>query len=111
MTDEARPETGTTEETPAAGAGEQQAGVATAEEQAAEEKKPEKLHQNVDIRDVGPCKKYIKVSIERADIDKRMDEHFKELVADSQVAGFRPGKAPKDLVRRRFAKDVTDQVK
>ena len=32
-----------------------------------EEKK--KLQQTVDIKDVGPCKKHIKVTVHRADID------------------------------------------
>jgi trigger factor len=76
-----------------------------------EEKKPQKLHQNVEMRDVGPCKKHIKVTVERGDIDARLGEKFSELVADANVAGFRPGKAPRKLVERRFQKDVGDQVK
>jgi trigger factor len=35
---------------------------------ATEEKK--KLKQTVDIKDIGPCKKHIKVTVERADIDE-----------------------------------------
>src|SRR5262249_19855375 len=33
------------------------------------------------------------------------------IVPESNVAGFRPGKAPRALVVRRYAKEVTDQVK
>lgn len=76
-----------------------------------EEKKADKLHQSVEIKDVGPCKKHIKVSVDRADIDARMDDKFKELVPDANVAGFRPGKAPRQIVVKRFGKDVGDQVK
>ena len=75
----------------------------------AEEK--QKLAQTVDIRDVGPCKKHIKVSIDRGDIERLMNEKFKELMPDANVAGFRPGKAPRKLVVKRFEKDVADQVK
>ena len=75
----------------------------------AEEK--QKLAQTVDIRDIGPCKKHIKVSIDRGDIDRLMNEKFKELMPDATVAGFRPGKAPRKLVVKRFEKDVADQVK
>jgi trigger factor len=75
------------------------------------EKKPEKLGQSVEIKDVGPCKKHIKVTVNREDIDKRLSEKFSELVTDSNVAGFRPGKAPRKLVERRFQKDVGNQVK
>src|SRR5262249_18190860 len=59
----------------------------------------------------GPCRKHIKVSVERKDIDGRMGEKFKELMVDAPVAGFRPGKAPRKIVERRFAKDVGEQVK
>jgi trigger factor len=70
-----------------------------------------KIKQSVEIKDIGPCKKHIKVTVERADIDKSFDKKFKELVGDSWIPGFRPGKAPKPIVQRKFKKDVHDQVK
>ncbi len=73
--------------------------------------KDEKIEQTVDITDSGPCKKHIKVTIARPDIDKRFDEQYKELVGDSQVPGFRPGKAPRAIVVRKFKKDVQEQVR
>src|SRR6516162_8766286 len=72
---------------------------------------PAKLHQNVEIRDVGPCKKHIKVTVERKDIDERFGDKFSELVHDANVAGFRPGKAPRKIIERRYQKEVGDQVK
>jgi trigger factor len=84
---------------------------AAVDEGAEEEKKEEKLHQTVEIKDIGPCKKHIKVTVERSDIDKRFDEKIKELVSDAQVPGFRPGKAPRKVIVRRFHKDVSDQIK
>jgi len=105
MTDEPRPDTPEAESAGAA--------VATPTETSAEGEgqQPAKLHQTVEMRDVGPCKKHIKVSVDRNDIDARLGEKFSELVADSNVSGFRPGKAPRRIVERRFSKEVTDQVK
>lgn len=77
----------------------------------ATEEKPAKLHQAVEIQDVGPCKKHIKVSIERQDIDGRFADKFKELVSDANVSGFRPGKAPRKIIERRFRKEVGEQIK
>jgi trigger factor len=101
MTEENRPEA----QTEAAPAGEN----ATAVEQPAEESK--KLRQDVEIRDVGPCKKHIKVTVNREDIDARFGEHFSKLVKDSHVPGFRPGKAPRKIVETQFKKNVGEQVK
>jgi trigger factor len=75
----------------------------------AEEKK--KLKQTVDIKDIGPCKKHITVTVNRDDIDASFQKKYKELVGDSWIPGFRPGKAPKVIVQRKFKKDVHDQVK
>src|SRR5437870_5432731 len=75
------------------------------------EPKPEKINQIVDIRDIGPCRKHIKVTIERPDIDKKFDEKYKELVGESVVPGFRPGKAPRKIVVRKFKKEVDQEVK
>ncbi|HTU22635.1 MAG TPA: trigger factor [Gemmataceae bacterium] len=72
---------------------------------------PVKLQQTVDIRDVGPCKKHITVTVDRKDIDGRFSEKISELVSDANVSGFRPGKAPRRIVERRFHKEVGDQVK
>jgi trigger factor len=85
-------------------------GTATAE---AEEKPPEKLQQTVDVRDIGPCKKHIKVTIDRAAIDSRLDEKYSDLVTGhrSFVQGFRPGKAPRKLVERFYRDEIENQVR
>ena len=72
---------------------------------------PKKLNQQVEIKDVGPCKKHIKVSIERADLDSRLSDKFNEIAPDASMAGFRPGKAPRKLVEKHYHKEVGDQVK
>jgi trigger factor len=102
MTDEKRPDD--TPSTPHEHEHGAETGTATATE-------PAKLHQNVEIRDVGPCKKHIKVTVERKDIDDRFGEKFSELVSDANVSGFRPGKAPRRIIERRFQREVGDQVK
>ncbi len=80
-------------------------------EDKAKEDGKDKLHQQVLIQEVGPCRKHIKVTVERGDVDKLLDEKYKELVGDSWVPGFRKGKAPREIVIRRYKKDVQDQVK
>ena len=87
--------------------------TATAEPETGEAP-PVKLRQEVDIRDTGPCKKHIKVTVNREDIDVRLDEKYSELVTGhrSFVQGFRPGKAPRKLVDGASTKrKSTDQVR
>jgi len=78
------------------------------------EEAPQKLRQDVEITDAGPCKKHIKISVNREDIDTRIDEKISELVQEHDkpvVAGFRPGKAPRKLVERRYHKQVLEDVR
>ncbi len=89
--------------------------VSTAEETetraAAGETPKRKLDLDVQISDVGPCKKHLKVTIARPEIDRQFNESLGELKKEAAVPGFRPGRAPRQLVERRFRKQVADQVK
>jgi trigger factor len=70
-----------------------------------------KLGIEVAITDVGPCKKHLKITIPRQEIDRQYEESLNELRRDAQVPGFRPGKAPRQLIVKRFRKVVSNQVK
>jgi trigger factor len=74
---------------------------------------PKKFNQKVDISDVGPCKKHVKVTIDRSVIDARLDEKFSDLMVKTpaRIPGFRTGKAPKQVVRRKFSKEVASEVR
>lgn len=104
MADDTTPETPAAPETaPESGA----VGLASPDQEAA------KLKQAVEIRDVGPCKKHVKVTVERAQIDERFDEKYTELVRSDQpqVRGFRPGKAPRKLIEKQYHESVSEEVK
>lgn len=72
-----------------------------------------KLKQTVEITDAGPCKKHVKITVERAAIDERYEEKFDELIKDrtAAVPGFRPGKAPRAYIVRKFRSTVTEDVR
>lgn len=74
---------------------------------------PEKLEQTVEITDAGPCKKHVKVTIDRKAINTRMDEKFSDLMVKTpaHIPGFRPGKAPKQIVQKKFRKEIASEVR
>jgi len=84
--------------------------VKTEGEEAAEAA-PSKLELDVQISDVGPCKKHVKLTIARAEIDRQFNESLGTMKKEALVPGFRPGHAPRMLVEKRFRKQVSDQVK
>ena len=75
------------------------------------EKPSAKLELDVQIKDVGPCKKHLKVTIPRAEIERQFEDSLGTFQREAQVPGFRPGRAPRQLVEKRFRKQVAEQVK
>lgn len=90
-----------------------QSPVTTADDapDAVDEPVKHKLDLDVQIVDVGPCKKHLKVAIARSDIDRQFGESIGTMKREAAVPGFRPGRAPKQLVEKRFRKQVAEQVK
>jgi len=86
--------------------------VSTDEDAQAEGESPKhKLDLDVQITDAGPCKKHLKVTIARAEIDRQFNESLGTMTREATVPGFRPGHAPRKIVERRFRKQVAEQVK
>lgn len=65
----------------------------------------------VTVEDAGPATKKITIEIPRARIDEKLAEQFKEIRAQAVIPGFRPGKAPLNLIEKRFSTEIRDQVR
>lgn len=70
-----------------------------------------RLDLTVEITDSGPCSKHLKVAISRADIERQFRESLQNMRKEAFVPGFRPGKAPVQLVEARYRREVASQVK
>ena len=70
-----------------------------------------KLSLKVDIQNVGPCRKHVRVTVPRADIDHFSGEALKEIVDTAAVPGFRKGRVPASLAQKRFKTDISNSVR
>ena len=77
----------------------------------AEDQQAKEVKNKVKISKAGPCRKKIAIEIPRQTIESAFDEQYGTLGKDSEVPGFRKGRAPRRLLERRFGKDVNEQVK
>ena len=66
---------------------------------------------NVTVENLGPCKKLLRIELEVAAVDAAFDSVTKEFQRHAQLPGFRPGKAPRDLVLKNFGSRIDDEVK
>jgi len=56
------------------------------------------------------CRRELELEIPAADVQKAVERVAKEFARVARIPGFRPGKAPVTLVRRRFADDIKGEV-
>jgi len=66
---------------------------------------------DVTIDDIAVCKKRLSITIPREEIDAKFTERFAELEREAIVPGFRPGRAPRRLIEKRFHEAVTEEVR
>ena len=70
-----------------------------------------KLSLKVDIQNVGPCRKHVRVTVPRSDIDHFSDQALEEIVQTVAVPGFRKGRVPASLAQKRFREDIASNVR
>ncbi len=56
------------------------------------------------------CKRELELEIPAEEVAKASEKIAKEIARVARVPGFRPGKAPVTLIRRRFAEDIKSEV-
>jgi trigger factor len=69
------------------------------------------LFVNVSVENLAPCKKLVRVEVEAQQVDDTFNTITKDFQRQANLPGFRPGKAPRDMVIRKYEKDITDEVK
>ena len=66
---------------------------------------------NVTVENLAPCKKLVRVEVEAQKVDETFESVTKDFQKQAVLPGFRPGKAPRDMVLRKYEKDIQDEVK
>lgn len=65
----------------------------------------------VQVEKVSPIKTRLTLTIEAAAVAAEKEKTLKTIRREAMVPGFRPGKAPLDLIKRRYASYLDDEVK
>ncbi len=62
------------------------------------------------VEDVNKTRKNVMVSVEASEIDRAQKRVVGQFSREVRIPGFRPGKAPANIVLRRFGRDVAEQL-
>ena len=63
------------------------------------------------VEEVGPCRKKLGVEIPVEKVAGEYEQVLSMFSSGAKVPGFRPGKVPRDIVKRRFDKEIVAEVK
>ena len=66
---------------------------------------------NVTVENLAPCKKLVRVEVEAKAVDEAFDAVTKDFQKQASLPGFRPGKAPRALVLKKYEADIKTEAK
>ncbi|MGR3302830.1 MAG: trigger factor [Candidatus Scalindua sp.] len=66
---------------------------------------------NIEIEEVGPCKKLLKIEIPKEKIEDEWQKQLNEVSRMANLPGFRKGKAPRKLLEKKFSDKIIEEVK
>ena len=66
---------------------------------------------NVTVENLAPCKKLVRVEVETEKVNETFESVTKEFQKEANLPGFRPGKAPREMVLRKYTKDIESEAK
>lgn len=65
----------------------------------------------VNLEEISPTRQKLQVEIEPADLQAEEKKLLQRYAQQAKIPGFRPGKAPPDMVKRKFGKNIRDELK
>jgi trigger factor len=66
---------------------------------------------NIELKDVSETRKSLVVSLDKGEVDGEYQAVVGEIARVARLPGFRPGRAPADLIVKRFGKEVQEELK
>ena len=66
---------------------------------------------NVSVENLGPCKKLVRFEVEVATVDEAFEAVTKDVMREASLPGFRPGKAPREMVVKKHEEEIKTEVK
>jgi len=64
----------------------------------------------VEITQVNSCRKNLSAEISAEELEKEIEKIAREYSRTAKVPGFRPGKTPTGIIRRRFEKEIQEEA-
>ena len=65
---------------------------------------------NVNVEETGPVERRLTIEIPTTEVDAAFDSFFREVRRNAHIRGFRPGKAPREVLEQQFGERASGEV-
>src|SRR5437773_7029895 len=65
----------------------------------------------MNVENLTACKRLLRFEVDVKAVDEAFETTTKDFAKQAKLPGFRPGKAPQDMVARQYGKDIAEEVK
>ena len=66
---------------------------------------------NITVETLAPCKKLVRIELDATAVDAAFDAITKDYQKQAALPGFRPGKAPREMVAKKYEAEIKDEAK
>ncbi len=66
---------------------------------------------NITVENLAPCKKLVRVEVDAKSVDEIFDAITKDIQKQASLPGFRPGKAPRAMVVKKYEAEIKEEAK
>ena len=71
----------------------------------------EKFIVNITVENLAPCKKLVRVEVDAKSVDEIFEAITKDIQKQASLPGFRPGKAPRAMVVKKYEAEIKEEAK
>ena len=65
---------------------------------------------NVSVEETGPVERCLRIEIPTTEVDAAFEAAFRAIRRSTQIRGFRPGKAPREVLEQQFGEQASGEV-
>ncbi|MDR1925655.1 MAG: trigger factor [Planctomycetaceae bacterium] len=70
-----------------------------------------RLQITTEVTEISACERAIKIVVPKNEVARYFDKEFEGIKDSVSIAGFRTGRVPRAIVRKKFGREISEQVK
>jgi len=68
------------------------------------------VNMKTNVEEISPVKRKLTVELDAEEVNRKIEDAYRTLKKQAKVRGFRPGKAPREILERYYGEEVTRDV-